>query len=62
MSLAIFRQMQYLTAFDLGVAIDNTLVIRKPGSSMQDSLKKGIYEGSKIFRKAVILFHRLGNK
>jgi putative ABC transport system permease protein len=40
MSLAIYRQMQHLTSHDLGISIDNTLVIRNPVQSpSRDSLR-----------------------
>jgi len=41
-SFAIFRQMQFLNSQDLGVAIDNTLVVRTPQDIASDSLKKGL--------------------
>lgn len=38
MSVAVYRQMQHLTNMDLGISLDNTLVLRKPAYHHQDSL------------------------
>jgi putative ABC transport system permease protein len=39
---AVYEQMQFLNARDLGVEIDNTLVIRTPQGMESDSVQKGL--------------------